>query len=250
MCIAGAVGMTLFCVFKYFKNESIVSVSYKVFHDTPDDVYPSISICLGNKKFGPFVDTNNISAEDISDMMKGLTKYNQSLLKNITYEDMTIRLPVERLEYLRIEEDLTFKEPCVDSKCFNPSGDGRVKCFTHDLIFTEGIITKRLTIKITKTKQIMEADMIIYFHHPGQLFRNGNDPVLEGISHKTANRFLFNVQSVTILRKRKAGKGKCSSASFDDDKNLFENEIQKYSCSTNYKGQYLYDCNIDINNVS
>ena len=160
LCIVGAVGMTSFCVFKYFKNESIVSVSYKVFHYTPDDVYPSISICLGNKKFGPFVDTNNISAEDISDMMKGRTKYNQSLLKNITYEDMTIRLPVERLEYLRIEEDLTFKEPCVDSKCFNPSGDGRVKCFTHDLIFTEGIITKRLTIKITKTKQIMEADMI------------------------------------------------------------------------------------------
>ena len=83
--------------------------------------------------------------------------------------------------------------------------------------------------------------MKIYFHHPGQLFRNGNDPVLEGPSHKTANRFLFNIQSVTILRKRKAGKDECNSASFDDDKHLFENYVKKYNCSFKYNGRCSYD---------
>ena len=79
--------------------------------------------------------------------------------------------------------------------------------------------------------------MKIYFHHPGQLFRNGNDPVLEGSPHKIANRFLFIIQSVTILWKRKAGKENCNSASFDDDKTLFENQVMKYNCSFKYKGQ-------------
>ena len=236
LCIAGAVGMTSFCVFKYFKNESVVSVSYKVFHDTPDDVYPSITICLGTSKFGPFVETNNISHEYIAQMMKGRKKYNRSLLGNITYEDMTIKLPVKSLRYFTIKEDLTYTELCADSKCFKTFGDGRIKCFTHDIKFTEGILIKRLTLQITKTRHINEATMKIYFHHPGQLFRNGNDPVLEGHHHQTANRFLFNFQSVTILRKRKAGKEKCNSGNFDDDANLFENQIKDHKCSTNYKG--------------
>ena len=85
----------------------------------------------------------------------------------------------------------------------------------------------------------MEAIMKIYFHHPGQLFRNGNDPVLEGQPHKIANRLTFNIQSVTILQKRQAGKKKCNSASFDDDENLYENQVRKYNCSSKYKGQYL-----------
>ena len=61
---------------------------YKVFHDTHDDVYPSISICLQKQKNGPFVDTNGIRSKEIFDMMTGLTNYNQSILKNIAYEDI------------------------------------------------------------------------------------------------------------------------------------------------------------------
>ena len=214
-----------------------MAVSNKVFHDTADDVYPSISICLQNTKCGPFVDTNDISSKDLANMMKGLIKYNKSLVMNITYEDMTIKLPVEKLSYLTLGKDSAYKEPCVDSNCFKTSGDGRIKCFTHDLKFAKGMIIKRLAIQIKKTRQIMESRMKIYFHHPGQLFRNGNDPVLEGSPHKIANRFLFIIQSVTILWKRKAGKENCNSASFDDDKTLFENQVMKYNCSFKYKGQ-------------
>ena len=165
LCIIGAIGMTLFCVFKYFKNESVVSVSYKVFHDTPDDVYPSISICLRATNVGPFVDTNDISREDISDMMRGLTKYNQSLLMNITYEDMTIKLPVERLTYVTLGKDMAYTKPCVGSNCFVTYGDGWMKCFTHDIQFFEGKTYKRLSIKLKKTKQIVEVVMEIYCHY-------------------------------------------------------------------------------------
>ena len=236
LCIAGAVGMTSFCVFKYFKNESVVSVSYKVFHDTPDDVYPSISICLRATNVGPFVDTNDISREDISDMMRGLTKYNQSLLMNITYEDMTIKLPVERLTYVTLGKDMAYTKPCVGSNCFVTYGDGWMKCFTHDIKFVKGKTYKRLSIQLKKTKQIMEAVMEIYFHYPGQLFRAGNDPVVEGIYHQKATR----------IQRRKAGKEKCYSAHCNDDKNLFQNLVKKYNCSFKYKEQYLSNSNINV----
>ena len=55
---------------------------------------------------------------------------------------MTIKLPVESLRYLTIEKDLDYTNPCVDSNCFVTFGDGRTKCFTHDIKFTEGKYTK------------------------------------------------------------------------------------------------------------
>ena len=91
VCIAGAVGMSLFCVLKYLKNESVVSVSYKLFQETPEDVYPSISICLiFTDKLGPFVDTNNISRKDIAHMMTGQNNYTKRSFEEITYENMTM----------------------------------------------------------------------------------------------------------------------------------------------------------------
>ena len=148
--------MTLFCVHKYFKNESVVSVSYRRFHDTPDDVYPSISICFSNKKSGPFVDTNGIDRNHIARMMNGKAIYNESLLNNIKYEDMTIGLPVQKIEYLTIQEDPAFTEPCVDSKCFNTYGDGKIKCFIHDINFLQGEMYKHLTILLKKTRHMKD----------------------------------------------------------------------------------------------
>ena len=87
---------------------------------------------------GPFVDTNDIRKKEIYDTMRGLTHHNQSLLMNITYDDMTIRLPVEKWEYLTKEEDFSYKKPSVDSTCFETYGDGDLKCFTHDIEFTKG----------------------------------------------------------------------------------------------------------------
>ena len=150
---------------------------------------------------------------------------------------MTTGLPVENLSYLIIKEDSVFTDACVDSKCFKIYGDGKMKCFTHDINFVQGEMYKILHILLTKTKHIIESKMMMYFHHPGQLFRVGNDPVFEGVCPKKANRVMFNVQSVTVLQRRTYGKEKCNPASFEEDKILFENKVKLYNCNTNYKGQ-------------
>ena len=248
-CIAGAVGMSLFCVLKYLKNESVVSVSYKVFHDTPDDVYPSISICFYTlNQYGPFVNTSGINKQDIARMMKGEKEYNQSLFENITYEDMTMKLSV--LVYMYIEEITVDIVKCDDFKCFKTYGDGIKKCFSHDIKYAQGKIYKSLNIRVKKTKKLMETVMQIFFHHPGQLFRTGHDPVYEGVFHKNRERIIFKVQSVTTRQKRKDDREKCNHASFDDDEILFENEVKKYNCAAKYKGQYLYKSDKNINKIT
>ena len=119
--------MTSFCVYKYFKNVSVVSVSYKVFHGTPDDVYPSISFCFQSERNGPFVDILDIKKNDIASMMQGRTTFNQSLLGNSSYEDITIKLEIRRCVYVVLPEG-SGRVQCA--KSLRTYGDGVIKCFT------------------------------------------------------------------------------------------------------------------------
>ena len=237
LCIAGAVIMTSLCVVKYLNNDSVVSLSYQVFQVTPEDVYPSISICFRNPSFGPFVDTNNIKRETIAKMMKGQTKYDKNIFENITYEDMTISMTVEKMFYTLLRENSNYAVQCDASKCFKSYGDGKVKCFTHDINYVHGKLYRLLSIRIKKTKQIINEKMDIYFHHPGQLFRNGYNPVLQGVLPRTVKRIRFNFQSVKVLRKRKDGKEKCNPGSFDDDTILYGNAVSMFNCTAKYKGE-------------
>ena len=88
--------MTAFCIHKYLDDASLVSINSRRFHDTPDDVYPSISICLYG---GLFVDTNNVTGSDIAKMVMGSTEFNASFFENITYDDMTTTLQIEALSF-------------------------------------------------------------------------------------------------------------------------------------------------------
>ena len=192
--------MTAFCIHKYLDDASVVSIDKRRFHDTPDDVYPSISICL--VRDGLFVDTNNVSGNEIKKMVNGLTEYNEKFFKNITYEDITTTLEIEELFYKTFQGE-SIRIPCEKSKCFKIYGDGFWKCFTYDIKFDKENRYKRLNIGIKKTKHLMNVhNMRIFFHHPGQLFRNGLDPVLMGPYHKIANMIKFNIQSLSVFRIR------------------------------------------------
>ena len=155
--------MTSLCVVKYFKNDSVVSLSYQVFQVTPEDVYPSISICFRNPSFGPFVDTNNIKRETIAKMMKGQTKYEKNIFENITYEDMTISMTVEKIFYILLRENSNYAVQCDDSKCFKSYGDGKVKCFTHDINYVQGKLYRLLSIRIKRqNKSLMKKWTFIF----------------------------------------------------------------------------------------
>ena len=235
LCIAGALGMTLFCFKKFLKNESVVSASYKLFHETPDDVYPSISICFQNRKIGPFEDTNDIKKTDISNMMKGITEFNQSLLGNLTYEDMTIKLQIKKVFY-RMLSGITERVLCANSECFKTYGDGMIKCFTYDMIYKKNKRYQTMTFLFKNIWTWTLYQIKIFLHHPGQLFRNGLHPILKGSSIQQGNQIYFNIQSVTALKRRKEGNTGCNAASSTDDESKFWNEVELFNCTAKYPG--------------
>ena len=46
ICIALAILMSVMLVIKYLKNEDTPKISYKKFDESPEDVYPEITICF------------------------------------------------------------------------------------------------------------------------------------------------------------------------------------------------------------
>ena len=81
--------------------------------------------------------------------------------------------------------------------------------------------------------------MKIFLHHPGQLFRNGLDPVLRGQDHKNTNLIRLNIQSVTVLKKRRNGIGGCNKESSNEDEILFWNKVKLFNCTANYQGEFF-----------
>ena len=52
ICLLAAIGLTLFCISDYCQDESSTAVSFKLFHGTHKDYYPSMTMCFKN----PFID--------------------------------------------------------------------------------------------------------------------------------------------------------------------------------------------------
>ena len=169
--------------------------------------------------------------------MTGTTTFNQSFLRNLTYEDITIKLEIETIWY-KILSINDIQIPCSGSECLRTYGDGRIKCFTYDMKFEKNIKYQKLMIRVKRTWPKQSKLIKIFVHHPGQLFRNGIHHAIKDYLNKY-NTIELNIQSVTVLRKRKDGSPGCNTASSDDDEILFMNAVKQFNCRALYQGQYL-----------
>ena len=93
-CIVGAVFMTVYLVYQYTLDKDVSSINFKHFHDTVQNVYPSITLCFGNRMGGSFFkDLTNSSAYinflsgcDNEDVRGDCNKLNDGTIR---YEDLT-----------------------------------------------------------------------------------------------------------------------------------------------------------------
>ena len=71
-CIVGAVFMTVFLVYQYTLDEDVSSINFKHFHDTVQNVYPSITLCFGNLNGGSFFkETDDYNASAYINFLSG-----------------------------------------------------------------------------------------------------------------------------------------------------------------------------------
>ena len=93
-CIVGGVFMTVYLVYQYTLDKDVSSINFKHFHDTAHNVYPSITLCFGNRMGGSFFNDltnssayiNFLSGCDNDDVRGDCNKWNYG----IRYKDFTI----------------------------------------------------------------------------------------------------------------------------------------------------------------
>jgi hypothetical protein len=48
ICVICTISLTCWCIFEYTLNDDLVQIFYKEFHETQEDIYPSVTFCLRN----------------------------------------------------------------------------------------------------------------------------------------------------------------------------------------------------------
>ena len=105
-CSVIAIALTSWCFYEYELDNDISDISLRRFHETPDDIHPSITLCRKDpfqyyKKFtnpnGKIKRNNNIILRYISfirgdDSIKRLNSSIQEQLLNMSYDSLTVRL--------------------------------------------------------------------------------------------------------------------------------------------------------------
>ena len=233
LCISGAVIMSVYCLMKYMKNESVVALNYTEFHASQEDVYPSITICFSNGVFGPFVDTEYIIKTETAHTIKEWGNINNSMFGNISYDDITIGMEDFGANIIYDSEEGDIK-PCENKECFKSYGDALQKCFTHDIESMQNNKIYRIKFRFDKEIRNISMPVNIYFHHPGQFLRNGGSPALRSRVLENFNKLNFDITSVTVLRKREDG---FNPANSEDDKMIFDNTAKSLNCKSIYPGK-------------
>ena len=48
ICLLCTLGLTIMCIYEFNLNNDIAQINYKTFHESSDDIYPSITLCIKN----------------------------------------------------------------------------------------------------------------------------------------------------------------------------------------------------------
>ena len=190
-CIIIAIGLTAYCLNQYILDPDVSSITLRKFHESPDDIYPSITLCDKDPfNIGTLVVELAYKQENIlphySRLIQGeyanhslrltqklqemdydnvsgrlndiVTEFSIHLFKSfdellsLTYDVLEDSLAINKNEEI-LKEDVAFK----DYNSFKnlsvriSARTGRHKCFTFDLPMISGLIIRHIELKINAT---------------------------------------------------------------------------------------------------
>ena len=259
-CIIFAGYMTMIECLRYFENKDTSSFSYKKFGETQQDQYPTFSICLqsSHNNFFEYFDPelNNMTGRSTvtyaayENILRGATFYQHGVLKAL--QEMSLKnfsnLDLEKIAFQlkdfvgQIEFQDRNSHPTeyydVYEAASSPNAtlpfhvgykDSETICFTRNPDSRAGIERRFDTISLELQKLIATQLFIaVLIHHPGQLTRSLDKPILRSTASELTQgrKVVFNINQVSILRRRPDAIQKCDEGLHDDDR-VFRNKVMQ-----------------------
>ena len=268
ICIYLAGYMTLIESLRYVENKDASSFGYKKFGESPRDRYPTFSICLHsvqNNFFLYFDSTlknitgrNKNTFTEYESILSGLIFYQNGVLKalqEISFKQVSeselhkvsyqLKDFVHRLEFEDRNSRKTEKYDEDDSTLY-PNGtlplhisykDSRTICFTRNSD-SNTTFERRSDMISFPIQTLIDTELYIqiYIHHPGQLTRSLDKPVLKSkaIDLEENSNVIFNINDVSVLRRRPDAIQKCDEKLHDDDQKFRDEVTQVVGCVPSY----------------
>lgn len=262
ICIMLACYMTIKETLRYIRNDDMSTISYKNFASSPKDTYPTFSICFtddAEDEFSPIYDglmywwfSEEIPLilpirmpHELYQIMIGGTAFDKSQpnpwteevdIRNISesYAE-TLSIKFEKLyDHFKFVADnpndsLTWSIDNKDTRrlpYFVNYQDPNTVCFTR--IEDEGANIIRIEDELNLLKENLRkldlhVTIKVFVHHPGQLLRVFNSPIVQlELSDlrkllSVNSKFIIKISQVSILRKRPNSNTPCNPDLKDDD---------------------------------
>ena len=264
ICIVLACFMATKETLRYFDNNDRSVISYKRFADSPQDIYPTFSICISDKSenwykffkddFDYAIPILNGRYYQYGRLLKGMDVYDIQLdIRNISEDYGSIFImKLEQLydminfttQYKKYDLSLNAESDSNEPFPFYVSYlDPQAVCYTRKDDPKENTIRieDKIHLKASALKKFNKKETIlnIFMHHPGQLLRVFDAPIYQwnfyhvigGIRKPTLN---FKVSQVSILRKRPDSNSPCNPDLYYDDLEFMRQVSKDVGCTPVY----------------
>ena len=101
-CILMTIILISWCAYKYLLDDDVTLINFKPFHDTDNDIYPSVMLCFYNpfvvkqfNKYGPEINSTSKNAFKATVLREAYKRFLQGghrseQMAQIHYEDVTL----------------------------------------------------------------------------------------------------------------------------------------------------------------
>ena len=245
-CLLSTVGLQIYCIFRYAKDENSTEVKYTKFHHDEDAMYPSLTFCFKDpfleEKFQQYEDDINVTR--YINFLKG-NLWNENMLE-VKYDDVTISLSDHLLgTYLQ-----THKKEIIEwiPHYYVSFRSGYLKCFAVDqpvlhqkYILTSGLLIRKSIFHqskisgVSSTSDISSPDaaLISYLHYPGQRLTAG--PSIKKIwplRQKSDENYVirFDIKNMDVITRRNKYHDNCIVDWKQYDKHILDKFMVNMKC--------------------
>ena len=253
ICITLTILTSVTLVLKYLKNDDTPKISYKKFNESPEDVYPEITICFRQSQPSntiykdTYLKAYNLDSSTYHGYLRGEDEFwkKNSVVdygRQIDFERATLGIKKFIPAYSAIYHDdtqlkgsinafnVTFQKPGM--RCFSRRSDVHL---SRNSLFRENIA---LSLASTSAK--------IFLHFPDQVLRNvfGKGNAWKSIftvnKDMLLNTSTYEVQmsQINVIKQRPDGKLPCNPDSYDDIR-LWQEIFRRAGCFPSYWKRFV-----------
>ena len=254
ICIIVVIIYALSNIYSFLQNEDLCEISFKKFHNTEEDIYPSMTICQ-NTPFDKnvFNDGSN-NAANIStyeNYLRGIENVTQNLA-NIKYKEVSIQLDDFLIKAGVIEKSLSGRKKISLREHVTEQSWGLfgkiMKCFTFNVPFKKDVKMSHTTVELRnslfsnngqrQTDGWKSGGMHISFHYPKQFSRSFATNIRYWHhlrSEENSHHIQFNLKDMEVLRRRQKKEEKClEKDTMEIDDWLIHHLMNRVKCSPPY----------------